>query len=150
MNKIAKNKKTLLIISAVIMIGCLLLMGGAIALIVCGANVVAEKLALGIVLILAGALLAILFAGGIVFGAVLFFTGKSLVALNGSIAEENLAKGTVNMTKCQNCGEPVDPADKFCGKCGATTTEFKQCENCKVLNKKDANVCTACGEKLPR
>lgn len=148
MNKIARNKKSLIIGSIVIMLLSLLLVGGAVALVVYGANVVGEKLLVGLILIIVGSLLAILFAGGIVFGAISFFTGKSLVALNGSVDEENLAKGTANMIKCQNCGESVNPEDRFCWKCGATTTEFKQCENCKILNKKDANVCTACGEKL--
>ena len=148
MNKIAKNKKTLIGVSIAIALVSLLLMGGSIALIVYGANIVAQKIVLGIILIIAGALMTILFLGGIAFGLIFFFTGKSLVAVNGSIAEENLGKGTVNMAKCANCGEPVDPNDQFCGKCGTTTAEFKKCSKCEVLNKKDAFVCTACGEKL--
>ena len=150
MNKLAKNKKSLIIVSIIIMLASLLLVGGSIALIVYGAKVIAEKLLIGLVLIIVGSLLGIFFASGIVLGVVFFFTGKSLVALNGSIAEDNLGIGTVNMVKCQNCGEAVDPKDQFCGKCGSTTTEFKQCEHCKVLNKKNNKICTACGEKLSK
>ena len=148
MNKIAKNKKTLTIASVVISILSLLLVGASIAMVVYGAKIVGEKLAIGLVLIIVGALLALLFLGGIVFGLVLFFTGKSVVAINGSIAEEILGKGTVNMIKCSNCGEPLNGEETYCGKCGAETAEFKKCGKCEVLNKKDAHVCTACGEKL--
>ena len=73
---------------------------------------VIESLCGGIVLIVVGSLLSLLFLSGIVYGFIMYFTGKSLVALNGSIAEDNLAKGTVNMVKCPNCGATAHTIEK--------------------------------------
>ena len=148
MNKLIKGKKSLITISIVLMLLSLLLVGGSVGLIVYGANVVSEKVLTGIILIVVGSLLAILFLGGIIFSFVLYFTGRSLVALNGSVAEENLAKGTVNMIKCGNCGAEVEKNDKFCPKCGTTTEQTKTCEKCGTVNKVDSKVCTECGTKL--
>ncbi len=150
MNKLVRGKTSLIIVSVSMILLSVLLVGGSAGLIVWGSKSLSDSLALGIVLIIIGSLLAITFLGGIVYGFILYFTGKSLVAINGgNIAEDNsLTKGTANMTKCSNCGEPLSKDDKFCGKCGKSTSEFKKCEKCGVLNKSDANVCTACGEKL--
>lgn len=148
MNKLIKGKKSLIAVSIAIMILSVLLAGGAIALIVHGANMIATNVATGVVLIIVGALATILFLGGAVFGAVVFFTGRAIVATSGSIAEDQSLKGTVNMIKCSNCGSPVEKDEKFCGKCGYELTEFKKCEKCETLNKKSASVCAACGEKL--
>lgn len=150
MNKLVRGKTSLIIVSVSMILLSALLVGGSAGLIVWGVKSLSDSLALGIVLIIIGSLLAITFLGGFVYGFILYFTGKSLVAINGgSVAEDNsLAKGTINMTKCSNCGEPLSKDDKFCGKCGKSASEFKKCEKCGVLNKSDANVCTACGEKL--
>ena len=148
MNKIITGKKSLVAVSIAIIVLSLLLTGGAIALIVYGAGLTATNLATGIILIVLGALLTILFLGGAVFGCVVFFTGKAVVATNGNIAEDQSLKGTVNMVKCSNCGNAVTEGEKFCGKCGKSLEEFKKCEKCETLNKQDSQVCTACGEKL--
>lgn len=148
MNKLVKGKKTLVGISIALIGLCLLLVAGSIGLIVWGASIVKSSVALGVVLIIVGVLLSIMFLGGVVYSFIFYFTGKSLVALTGSVAEDNLGIGTVNMNKCNNCGTKIENNEKFCAKCDSSLEDAKKCEKCGVLNKLDANNCTACGEKL--
>ena len=148
MNRLVKGKKNLVLTSVFITILSLLLTAGSIFLIVWGVKNLRDSLAVSIVLIIVGALLALMFLAGVVFGFVFFFTGKSLVALNGSVAEDNLGIGTANMNKCSKCGTKVENGDKFCPKCGQDVSDAKKCDKCGVLNKLDSHVCTACGEKL--
>ena len=68
------------------------------------------KLVFGIILLVLGVL-------GIGCGVVFTWTSKAVQATKGSIAEENLGKGTVNMHKCENCGAEVDEGVKICAKC---------------------------------
>lgn len=148
MNKLVRGKKTLVGISIALIILSLLLVGGAIGLIIWGANIVKDSIILGIILIIVGVVLSILFLGGVIYSFVFYFTGKSLVALNGSVAEDNLAIGTENMKKCAKCGSKVNPKENFCSKCGNDLAVAKKCDKCGVLNKAESNHCTACGEKL--
>jgi len=148
MNKLVRGKTSLIIVSLAMMLLSILCAAGSIGLIVWGAKIVSDLIALGIVLIIVGSILALIFLSGIVYGFVLFFTGKSLVALSGSIAEENLAKGTVNMVKCPNCGVEVGVKDKFCPKCGKDFAKTKKCAKCNTEVNIDAKACTNCGEKF--
>ena len=148
MNKLVRGKTSLIIVSLAMMLLSILCTAGSIGLIVWGAKIVSDLIALGIVLIIVGSILALIFLSGIVYGFVLFFTGKSLVALSGSIAEENLSKGTVNMVKCPNCGVEVSVKDKFCPKCGKDFAKTKKCAKCNTEVNIDAKVCTNCGEKF--
>ena len=148
MNRLVKGKKSLIGISIALIILSLVLVGGSVGLIIWGAKIVKDAVAIGVVLIIVGALLSILFLGGVAYSFVFYFTGKSLVALNGSVAEDNLGIGTININKCSNCGEKIEDNEKFCAKCGNELADAKKCEKCGVLNKKDSNNCTACGEKL--
>ena len=137
------NKKNSIVVSILISLFSLLLVGGAVALVVYGANIVGKNLVAGIVLIVVGSVLAILLASGIICGVVFFVAGKTLP--KGELLDEKLS-----IASCKNCGASISNNDRFCKKCGATTTEFKQCANCKILNKLESKVCTACGEKLPK
>ena len=148
MNKLVRGKTSLLIVSISMIVLSLLCVAGSIGLIIWGAKTVSDSIVLGIVLIIVGAVLSLMFFSGIIYGFVLFFTGKSLVALSGSMKEENLGKGTVNMIKCPNCGVEVGVKDKFCPKCGKDLAKTKKCAKCNTEVDIDAKVCTNCGEKL--
>lgn len=148
MNKLVRGKTSLLIVSLAMIFISLLCTAGSVGLIIWGANIVKEVVVLGIVLIVVGAVLALTFLSGVIYGFILYFTGKSLVALNGSVAEDNLAMGTVNMVKCKNCGTAINNGDKFCSKCGNTLSETKKCTKCGKEVDVNAQACPECGEKL--
>lgn len=148
MNKLVRGKTSLIILSVSMAIVGLLLTGGSIGLIVWGAKIVSDTVALGVVLIVIGSIMTLLFLSGVVYGIILYITGKSLVALNGSVKEDNLGVGTVNMLKCDSCGAEIEKNEKFCSKCGKELADAKKCTECGVLNKKDAKHCTACGKEL--
>ena len=148
MNKLVRGKTSLLIVSIAMIVLSLLCAAGSVGLVVWGAKIVKDAVAIGVILIVAGSALALMFLSGIIYGFVLYFTGKSLVALNGSVAEENLGKGTVNMVKCPNCGVELGGADKFCEKCGKDLAKVKKCPKCGKEVSVDALVCSECGEKL--
>ena len=148
MNKLVRGKTSLLIVSISMMVLSLLCVAGSVGLIIWGSKIVSETLILGIILIIVGSLLVLMFLSGIIYGFILYFTGKSLVALNGSVKEDDLCKGTVNMVKCPNCGVEIDKNDKYCGKCGKSLENTKICKKCKTENSADSFVCTNCGEKF--
>ena len=113
MNIIEKRTGQFKFISAIILaIGVILGVTGVILLVNCGIgkDLSIIKLVFGIILSLLGLL-------GIGFGIAFTWIGSSLKATKGSIAEGNAAKGTVNMTKCENCGAEVEPGVKICAKC---------------------------------
>ena len=84
----------------------------AIALAVTGIVLLAKSIniALGIILLVLSVL-------GLPFGVVFTWVASSVKATNGSIAEDNLGKGTVNMHKCENCGAEVEAGKTICAKC---------------------------------
>jgi len=148
MNKLVRGKTSLIIVSAAMIFISLLCTAGSVGLIVWGANLVKTSIAWAIILIVIGAIFALTFLSGVIYGFILYFTGKSLVALNGSIAEENLAMGTVNMIKCTNCGNAVEADEKFCSKCGKSLSKTKKCPKCEKEVDVNSEVCSNCGEKL--
>jgi len=109
MNIIEKRKGQLKGLGiALLVLGGLALVGGILMSVLGAPNVL--LIVFGVLLALAG------IAGGVV-GVIFTWTACAVKATKGSIAEDNLGKGTVNMHKCSNCGEEI-PADKtICEKC---------------------------------
>ena len=113
MNTIEKRKNQLAFIGAIILaIGTILAVAGIILLVTCKAdgNLSILKLVFGIILAILGLI-------GFGIGLTFTWTARAVQATKGSIAEENLSKGTVNMHKCENCGAEVEEGKKICAKC---------------------------------
>ncbi|MBO5954856.1 MAG: zinc ribbon domain-containing protein [Clostridia bacterium] len=113
MNIIEKRTSQFKFISAIILaLGVILSVVGIILLVNSGIgkDLSVIKLVFGIILIVLG-------LAGVGFGIAFSWIGASLKATKGSIAEDNAAKGTVNMNKCENCGAEVEPGVKICAKC---------------------------------
>ncbi len=113
MNIIEKRKGQLRFIGIIILIlGITLAVTGVVLLLNSdiGANLNVLKLVLGIVLIVLG-------VAGLAFGVFFTWMAGAIKATHGSIAEDNLAIGTVNMNKCENCGASVETGKKICAKC---------------------------------
>ena len=113
MNTIEKRKTQLKIIGAIILaLSVILAVVGVVLTLTSGIgkdlNVV--KLIVGIVLLVLG-------IAGISLGVALSWIAAAVKATQGSIAEENLGKGTVNMNKCENCGAEVEAGVKICATC---------------------------------
>ena len=112
-NIIEKRKGQLQFIGAIVLaVGVILAVTGIILFVTSksGNDFNFVKLAFGIILTILG-------IAGIVCGVVFSWTGSAVKATNGSIAEDNLGKGTVNMNKCENCGAEVEKGIKICKKC---------------------------------
>ncbi len=64
------------------------------------------------------------------------------------------------MPKCDECHAPLDPEDKFCGKCGLPVAEAgsfeprqpktRDCPVCQKQNESDAAFCSQCGTDLTK
>ena len=147
MNKIEKQKGQLKAISIIIMVISVIIMGVGILMIVSGSTT-NSGLGMKFTLILFGILFALIGLAGIAFGLVFLITGKSLTATRGSVAEDNLGKGTINMTKCSNCGSEIVPGNNFCGKCGNNLAQTKICSSCGATINVDEKVCTNCGAEV--
>lgn len=150
MNKIEKNKKTLVGISiGIIVFGIIAFIGGIILTVFGGKGLGSDgskvgavlELVFGIILILAG-------IAGTLFGIMFAWTGSSLKATQGSIAEDNLAKGTVNMKKCAICGSEITGEEVFCSQCGNRTDGKITCKECENLNEAGSKCCSKCGKDL--
>lgn len=150
MNKIEKNKSALVWLSlGVVVLSAMVLIGG-ILLVVFGGKGLSNsgshawaivELVLGIILILAG-------LSGVGFGIIFLWTGRTLKATNGSIAEDNLAKGTVNMKKCTICGNEINGDEQFCSQCGNRIDGKIVCKNCDNLCDQGSKCCPKCGKDL--
>ena len=113
MNIIEKRKNQLGFISAIIIAISVILGVVGIILIVnaVGTDLIVSKLVWGIVLAVLGLI-------GLGFGIFFSIINSSLKATQGNIAEDNsIAKKTVNMNKCQNCGAEVEAGKTICAKC---------------------------------
>ena len=150
MNRIERNKKALIGLSIGIIVLGVIFQAVGIMLTVFGGRGLAQtgakagaivELVFGIIMILLGPV-------GVCFGIVTTWTGSALKATQGSIAEDNLGKGTVNMRKCQICGEEISGDDSFCPVCGNSLAGKKTCPNCGAeVGVHDRN-CTKCGKEL--
>ncbi len=85
---------------------------GVVLLLTCssGGDLSVIKIVLGIIFLILGIV-------GLFFGVVFTWVASAVKATDGSIAEDNLGKGTVNMHKCENCGAQVEEGVKICAKC---------------------------------
>ena len=112
MNIIEKRKGQLKWLGlALIIIGLLAVAGGIVMLVFS----VAEKIK--VVMLVCGILLIIFGIVGGLIGIPFVWTASAIKATNGSIAEDNLGKGTVNMHKCENCGAEIEDGKTICAKC---------------------------------
>ena len=113
MNVIEKRKSQLKMISIIgLVVGLILSVVGVILLSTSGIgkDLSVIKLVFGILLILLGVF-------GVGLAIYLIWISNALIATKGSVAEDNLGEGTVNMNKCENCGAEVEPGVKICAKC---------------------------------
>lgn len=113
MNVIERRKSQLKLIGIIILVlGVVLGVAGVIMLVTSGKGV-----DLSIIKLVFGILLSFIGVSGLGLGIYLLLIANALTATKGSIAEENLGKGTVNMHKCENCGAEVEAGQKICAKC---------------------------------
>jgi PPM family protein phosphatase len=56
--------------------------------------------------------------------------------------------GVAAVTACPECGEPVDPADRFCEACG-TSLRLRRRSSAAAVNPEGGGPCTGCGEPAP-
>lgn len=113
MNRIEKGKSQLSSLGILCLaLGVILSVIGVVLALTCkisgSLNIV--KLVVGIVILLLGIV-------GLGFGVSFTWVSKSLIATKGSVAEDNLGVGTVNMHKCTNCGAEVKKGQDLCDKC---------------------------------
>ena len=149
MNKIEKGKKALIGLSIGIIILSLVFQGVGIMLTVFGGRgLSSSSKAVAIVELVFGIIMIIIGLFGVMFGITFTWTGGALKALHGSVAEDNLGKGTVNMKKCAICGTEISGDEKFCPKCGKSIDGKNVCPNCGATNQADARNCTNCGHDL--
>ena len=140
------GKKTLMIISIVIFALCLGALAGGISMFVIGlmSGILSKMIWMPIV----GGLLAILAIVFGIFSIIMFFTSVSMINVEqGSVKDGNRAIGTVNVVKCDKCGEELPDNAAFCSKCGTAVEGVKTCE-CGAANEMDAEYCVSCGKKL--
>lgn len=142
MNKIQKGKAGLLSLGIILIITGIVC--GIFAVICTTNGAVNNQWWLWIV----AALLYVFALAGLIIGIVFTWTAASLKATKGSIAEDNLGIGTVNMIKCSNCGNQLNATDKCCGNCGKELNDTTTCPNCNAKTKKDNKHCTNCGQDL--
>lgn len=140
------GRKHLMIFAIVSIILSLALLGSGIALIVVGAT--SGETAKIIWMVILGVIMAVL---GVVFGVfsiIMFFTSTSMIKVDqGSVKDGNRAIGSVNVVKCDKCGEELPDNATFCSKCG-TAVEGKKVCKCGTANSPEAEYCIGCGEKL--
>ncbi len=113
MNIIEKRKGQLKGLGIIILaLSVILSVVGVVLLLTCamGGKLSIVKLVLGILFLIIG-------IAGLFLGVVFTWVASAVKATNGSIAEDNLGKGTVNMHKCENCGAEVEEGVKICAKC---------------------------------
>ena len=113
MNIIEKRKKQLKLFAGIVLFlatACAIV--GLALLITCkpASGLSVAKLVVGIILM-------VLALFGFGFGIFFMCMANSVQATKGSIAEENLGHGTVNMHKCSNCGAEVKKGEDICAKC---------------------------------
>lgn len=100
------------------------------------------RIAIGIVLAL--------FGGSLGWVAVMmFFTGNSLIKVKDGNVKDlgNSAIGTVNVLKCNKCGEQLPEDSTFCTKCGTEVDGVVVCD-CGTINSQENEYCKKCGKKL--
>ena len=112
MNIIEKRKGQLKGFGLIILVVSALALLGGIIMAVLSAG---DKI--NVLLLVFGIILACLGVAGVVCGVVFTWVSGAVKATNGSIAEDNLGIGTVNMHKCSNCGVEIPQDKTICDKC---------------------------------
>lgn len=151
MNKIEKGKKALIWLGVGSFILTIILIVVGIFVIINGAKSLSDGVSVrNIFEIVAGSILLLISFFFAYIGIYFCWVGSAIKATNGSIKDDDLCKGTVNMKKCKNCGSEVCLSDKVCGQCGNKLEEEVVCEKCK--NKVDSSKkhCTNCGDSLKK
>lgn len=141
------DKGHLMIVGLVVMLIAIAGVAGGIALCVYGALAngawsIIWRVALGIILLILG--------GSFGWIAIMLITtANSMIKVkDGNVSDiGNSAMGTVNINKCDKCGEKLEDNAEFCHKCGAEVEGFVKCA-CGHKNKIDAEFCIKCGKKL--
>lgn len=150
MNIIQKGKRQLIILSVVVLILALGFLAGGIVLIVSGSFDISNSASIAIIIVkfLFGVIFTIIGLLGLCLGVVMVWTGGTIKAKFGNIAEMSKLNGTVNMKKCKKCGAAVSEHDDFCGICGFHLNELIKCPNCGKETDTNKKHCTHCGQKL--
>lgn len=112
MNIMEKRKEQLKLVNIVIIaISVILTVVGIILLVKgIGKDLSILKLVFGIILLVLGLC-------GLGIGIYMSIVTSAVKATEGSIAESNSAKGTVNIHKCKNCGAEVEAGVEICSTC---------------------------------
>lgn len=140
------GRKQLMTFAIIALVLSLFLLGGGIATIIIGAiSGITSKI---IWTAIVGGILVILGLVFVTFSIIMFFTATSMIKVEqGSVKDGNRAIGTVNVVKCDKCGEELPDNATFCSKCGTAVDGIKKCE-CGAVNTLDAEYCVSCGKKL--
>jgi len=140
------GRKQLTITSIVILILSILALVGGIVLIVNG--ILHGKVVFKVLKIIGGSILTLL---GLAFTYASFMalmTSLGMLKNNSmNVKDGNRAIGTLNIFKCDKCGCENEENAKFCKQCGASFSEYVECE-CGTRNPVDAEFCKSCGKKL--
>jgi len=100
------------------------------------------RIALGIVLALLGGSIGIV-------AIMMMSTASSMIKVkDGNVSDVgNSAMGTVNINKCNKCGQKLEDNATFCTKCGTEVEGVVKCE-CGAVNSTESEYCKKCGKKL--
>ena len=101
----------------------------------------------GVVQLIFGIILCILFIPFIIIGIYFVWIGAVMKATKGSVVEGNVGMGTMNATLCDYCGAQITN-EKFCPNCGRSTDKSVSCPKCGFSNHSNNSHCANCGEIL--
>lgn len=122
MNKIQRQKGGLLLLGIIAFVVAVLFVVFGILLLVKGIGNVADgaTLAVGIIEIVFGVIMCLLFFPAIIFAVYALSVTLALKATVGSLKMGNIAKegGTINMKKCDKCGTELKDGENVCSNCG--------------------------------
>lgn len=141
------GRGTLMTVAIIVAIVSLAMIVGGIWLfvrgcIVSGVWATIWRIALGVIIAI--------FGGSFGWVAIMmFFTSASMIKVkDGNVKDVgNSAMGTVNVLKCDKCGEALEDGSTFCTKCGTAVDGVVTCE-CGAVNSADNEYCKKCGKKL--
>ncbi len=89
-------------------------------------------------------------AGGLINMGVGLGMGTGIGREVGKMADavQSSATPTADATACSNCGQPMDPAAKFCPNCGQARPVARFCSECGTQVAPGARFCSGCGTRL--
>ena len=146
MNKIVRGKKGLIWVGIACFALAILGLVSGILILVSSAKSIAVAVSVGNVFgVIGGIVLCLMSFGFIAAGIYFVWIGNAIKAINGSIKEGDLCKGTVNMKKCPECGSEIADGDKVCGQCGESLAKTKICPACGKEVDSSKTFCPECG-----